>query len=84
MVEATHENLPPRKQFARWIDGCKKAMRAWLPCLQRYMGSCWRNAALRERAARNAHDKYAVAVEKDGTVIGHLPKKVSRVCALYI
>ena len=36
------------------------------------------------REPRNAHDKYAVAVEKDGMVIGHLPKKVSRVCALYI
>ena len=26
------------------------------------------------REPRNAHDRYAVAVEKDGTVIGHLPK----------
>ena len=26
------------------------------------------------REPRNAHDKYAVEVEKDGTVIGHLPK----------
>ena len=36
------------------------------------------------REPRNAHDRYAVAVEKDGTVIGHLPKKVSRVCALFL
>ena len=50
---------PPTKiwplwQFARWKDGCwvqKKAMRAWIPRLQRHMGSCcWRNAGLRERA----------------------------------
>ena len=30
---------------------------------------CWRNAALREREPRNTHDRYAVAVEKDGTVM---------------
>ena len=26
------------------------------------------------REPRNAHDRYTVAVEKDSTVIGHLPK----------
>ena len=32
----------------------------------------------------NAHDKFAVAIEKDGIVIGHLPRKVSRVFALFL
>ena len=36
------------------------------------------------REPRNAHDRYAVVVEKDSTVIGHLPKKASRVCALLL
>ena len=32
----------------------------------------------------NESDRYAVAVTKDGTVIGHLPRKVSRVCSLFL
>ena len=36
------------------------------------------------RESRNARDQYAVAVEKNGTVVGHLPRKVSRVCALLL
>ena len=30
----------------------------------------------------NSHDRFTVAVEKDGTVISHLPRKVSRVCSI--
>ena len=30
-----------------------------------------------EREPRNAADRYAVAVKKDRTIIGHLPMKVS-------
>ena len=37
-----------------------------------------------EREPRNAEDKYAVAVKKDGTIVGHLPRKVSRVCSLFL
>ena len=37
-----------------------------------------------EREPRNAKDGYAVAVKKDRTVIGHLPRKVSRVCSLFL
>ena len=36
------------------------------------------------REARNRHDRYTVAVEKNGTVIRHLPKKFSRVCSLFL
>ena len=32
----------------------------------------------------NESDGYAVAVTKDGTVIGHLPRKVSCVCSLFL
>ena len=32
----------------------------------------------------NVMDGYAVAVKKDDTVIGHLPKKVSRICSLFL
>ena len=32
----------------------------------------------------NASDRYAVAIIKDGTIVGHLPKKISRVCLLFL
>ena len=32
----------------------------------------------------NFHDRNAVAVEKDGRIIGHLPWKVSCVCAVFL
>ena len=36
-----------------------------------------------ERQPRNAADRYAVSV-KDGTIIGHLPRKMSHVCSLFL
>ncbi len=35
-----------------------------------------------EREPHNARDRYAVTVKKTRTVIGHLPRKLSRVCSL--
>ena len=32
----------------------------------------------------NFHEKNAVADEKDGRIFGHLPQKVSRVCAVFL
>lgn len=37
-----------------------------------------------EREPTNAVDRYAVAVIKSGTVIGHLPRKISKVCSLFL
>ena len=47
------------------------------------------NATMSERLEcvmdpSNSHDRYAVAVEKDGMIIGHLPRKVSRVSTLFL
>ena len=36
------------------------------------------------REPQNFHDRYAVAVTRNETVIGHLPKKISRVCSLFL
>ena len=36
------------------------------------------------REPLNATDRYAVALKKDGAVIGHLPQKISRICSLFI
>ena len=35
-----------------------------------------------EREPTNSRNRYAVAVKKDEIAIGHLPRKVSRVCSL--
>ena len=38
-----------------------------------------------EREPENASDRYVVAVKKPpGTIIGNLPRKVSRVCLLFL
>ena len=37
-----------------------------------------------ERELRNVEDRYAIAIKKDETVIGHLPRNLSRVCSLFI
>ncbi len=37
-----------------------------------------------EREPRNALDRYAVAVIKTETIIGHLPQKLSRVCSPFL
>ena len=37
-----------------------------------------------EPEPRNSTDRYAVAVKKDGIIIGHLPTKISRVCSLFL
>ena len=34
--------------------------------------------------AENPSDHYAVAVVKNATIIGHLPRKISRICSLFI
>ena len=36
------------------------------------------------RQPLNEHNRYAVAVIKDDVIIGHLPRKVSRLCSLEV
>ena len=36
------------------------------------------------RESRNARDRYVVVIEKNSTIIAHLPRKVLRVCALLL
>lgn len=36
------------------------------------------------REPTNSNDRYAVAVINHGTVVGHLPKKISRICSLFL
>ena len=32
----------------------------------------------------NPHDSFAVAVEKDGTAVGHIPKNISRIVSFFL
>ena len=36
------------------------------------------------RESNNSNDRYAVAVRKNNAVVGHVPRKISRVCALFL
>ena len=36
------------------------------------------------REVSNMHDPFAVAVIKDGTIVGHLPRKQSAICSLFL
>jgi len=37
-----------------------------------------------EREVGNIHDTFAVAVKKDGVIIGHCPRKISSLCSIFI
>ena len=36
------------------------------------------------REIRNAMDRYAVSVTKNNEIVGHLPKKISTLCSLFL
>ena len=37
-----------------------------------------------EREPSNEHNRYAIAIKKDGVIIGYLPQKISRLCTLFL
>ena len=37
-----------------------------------------------QREPTNPHDAYAVAVLKSGVVVGHVPRRISSVCSLFL
>ena len=37
-----------------------------------------------KRESKNASDRYVVATKKEGTIMGHSPRKVSRVCSQFL
>ena len=34
--------------------------------------------------SHNSHDRYAISVMKDEITVGHLPRKLSRMCSLFL
>lgn len=67
--------------MAEWeVDSCARGYHVyesiWAAALGEQVGCI--------REPLNANDRYAVALKKDGVVIGHLPQKISRICSLFI
>ena len=59
----------------------KRLLYSQLPHMQRdKVGSYGRGAGEQE----NSCDRYVVAVKRNEVVIGHLPRKLSRVCPLFL
>lgn len=48
----------------------------WTPCIDEIL-SCTRETS-------NTHDPFAVAVTKDGIVVGHVPRRISAICSLFL
>ena len=80
VVEATHENLLPRKfcHLDSLLNGKMAAEFRKKLCMHGHHvnNDIW-EAGVGEmlvcmRELRNAHDRYAVVIEKDGMVISHL------------
>ena len=36
------------------------------------------------RELHNSEDRYAIAVKRSGTIVGHLPDRISKVCSLFL
>lgn len=71
MAEATLEEIRPS-----CIRGYHIYKDIWTPVIDEEL-QCRREPA-------NIIDRYAVAVLKSGTIVGHLPKKISRISSLFI
>jgi len=37
-----------------------------------------------QREPMNREDRFAVAVEKDSSIVGHIPRKISAICSLFL
>ena len=82
MVWGCHKNISPRKfilstsNYVEKMEDCARdlCIRCFHMC-----SDIWKAAEGEvlecERETGNAKDRYAVAVKKDATVIGHLPKR---------
>ena len=87
MVWGNHENILPRNLFTYVEkmedyerDLCVRGFHVYRDIWEAAVGEvldC-------EREPGNAKDRYAVAVKKNATVIGHLPKKISCVSSLFL
>ena len=63
-------------KFCTCVRGYRVYQNDWIPALG--------EALWCSRKVGNAHDPYAVKVMKAGTMVGHLPKKISSTCSLFI
>lgn len=64
------------RRFSSCIRGYHVYQDIWVPVIGEVL------ACYRERG--NAVDRYAIMVKKNGEIVGHLPKKISTLCSLFI
>ena len=65
-----------RIQFESYVTGHHVYKGIWSPFIEEEM--------LCEVEPDNIHDKYAIKVLKDNTVVGHVPRELSRYCCLIL
>ena len=57
----------------------------WVPRLREIWTAVLGEVLITERELHNVADCYAVAVKKhSGETVGHLPRKISRLCSMFI
>uniref|UniRef100_A0A1X7TR33 Uncharacterized protein n=1 Tax=Amphimedon queenslandica TaxID=400682 RepID=A0A1X7TR33_AMPQE len=65
-----------RYEFPSCIRGYHVYQERWTPFIGETL-SC-------ARETNNRHDQFAVKVMKSGTIVGHLPRKISSTCSLFL
>ena len=70
-----------KSSMAEWeMDSCIRGYHVyqsvWMPVLGEEL--------ICHREPFNSVDRYAVCVKKDDSIIGHLPKNISRICSLFL
>ena len=61
-------------------ESCSRGHHIYYPVSVSYVGE--QLVCIREPL--NSVDRFAVAVKKDDSVVGHLPKKISEICSLFL
>ena len=58
------------------VRGCHVYQEVWEVCISEVL--------LCVREVGNRHDPYAIAVKKDELIVGHLSRKISCICSIFI
>ena len=61
-------------------ESCIRGHHIYYPVWTSYVGE----QLVCVREPLNSVDRFAVAVKKDDSVVGHLPKKISKICSLFL
>ena len=77
-------------EYAHIRGFCGELSYSWIPRIQNSVGepSSWGEVLRCECKVGNSHDTYAVAIKKlvngNYVVVGHVPRKISSICSIFI